>query len=603
MKKETIIDLFFLLLTFFFFFLYFEPRYLFLSNTITGGDIASHYHITEYLKNVLLPQGKIMGWTMDNFCGYPLFYHYFPLPFILAAVAGYFFPLAISFKLVSVTGVFFFPLAVYLMFRFLRYEFPIPIIASLFSLAYLFNPWQAMWGGNIMSVLVGEFCQSFSMLFFLVAIGSLYRGINENKYLFLNAVLVALMALSHGIPISLFVVVSSYFLFNQPWKNLWYLIKIYSLGFLLISYWFIPFLFNIPYTTPLTYAYAFNSPWEIFPPILIPFFLLSVYALATMLKARNPRLKSGVLLFPTLQCGVFDSRILYFIFIIIVSFLLGLAAPRIGLIDSRYFTFVQLFLTLIGAISLQSLFSEHKRPVVVFFSILFVFLTISLWLKVNCTKIKSHIDWNYSGVETRASWPDFIALTKYLRETPGGGRVAVENTYDLIEFGTPRIFESLKSFAGRDTLKGLLVSSSITTPFIRQIEAEISNNPKLAATHLKMCGATQLIARTEKLKKQLQVLTEYKFEKRFGSCEVYRVVGSDPRYIPLAQTEKIGQETVEFTTTRLNQPHLIKISYHPNWVVAGADKIYRVRPSFMMVRPKQKNVKLVFNSFWKSVGR
>ncbi|MDD5594466.1 MAG: hypothetical protein PHG97_06990, partial [Candidatus Margulisbacteria bacterium] len=37
-----------------------------------------------------------------------------------------------------------------------------------------------------------------------------------------------------------------------------------------------------------------------------------------------------------------------------------------------------------------------------------------------------------------------------------------------------------------------------------------------------------------------------------------------------------------------------KVSYHPNWQVEGADKIYLVSPSFMLVYPAQTHVRLFF---------
>src|SRR3989339_1047194 len=143
-------------LIFLFFFSFFAPRLLFSVTSTTGGDTISHFPTAVYLKNVLLPAGKIMGWDPGNYAGYPLFYHYFPLTFIFMAVLGFIIPIEVAFKIGTVLGVFLLPVCVFFAFRFLKYKFPIPIIAACFTLPFLFMESNSMWGGNIPSMLAGE---------------------------------------------------------------------------------------------------------------------------------------------------------------------------------------------------------------------------------------------------------------------------------------------------------------------------------------------------------------------------------------------------------------------------------------------------------------
>ena len=58
--------------------------------------------------------------------------------------------------------------------------------------------------------------------------------------------------------------------------------------------------------------------------------------------------------------------------------------------------------------------------------------------------------------------------------------------------------------------------------------------------------------------------------------------------------ETLKPEEIIFDTNLVGYPHLIKVSYHPNWQVEGADKIYLVSPSFMLVYPAQTHVRLFF---------
>jgi len=55
---------------------------------------------------------------------------------------------------------------------------------------------------------------------------------------------------------------------------------------------------------------------------------------------------------------------------------------------------------------------------------------------------------------------------------------------------------------------------------------------------------------------------------------------------------------VSFTTTAVGQPHLVKVSYFPNWTVEGAEAVYRVAPSLMLVVPTQSEVTLQFKNRW-----
>ncbi|WP_447973551.1 6-pyruvoyl-tetrahydropterin synthase-related protein [Nitrospira sp. Kam-Ns4a] len=60
----------------------------------------------------------------------------------------------------------------------------------------------------------------------------------------------------------------------------------------------------------------------------------------------------------------------------------------------------------------------------------------------------------------------------------------------------------------------------------------------------------------------------------------------------------LSEETIEFDTPYVGRPHLIRVSYHPNWRVEGAQTIYLVSPAFMLVYPKQGHVRLWYGWAW-----
>lgn len=60
----------------------------------------------------------------------------------------------------------------------------------------------------------------------------------------------------------------------------------------------------------------------------------------------------------------------------------------------------------------------------------------------------------------------------------------------------------------------------------------------------------------------------------------------------------IEDEKISFDTTAVGVPHLIKVSYFPNWVAEGADGPWRAAPSLMVVVPTSEHVTLEFRDTW-----
>lgn len=62
------------------------------------------------------------------------------------------------------------------------------------------------------------------------------------------------------------------------------------------------------------------------------------------------------------------------------------------------------------------------------------------------------------------------------------------------------------------------------------------------------------------------------------------------------QTEEVSDTHIRFRTDAIGQPHLIKVSYFPNWKVHGARQVYMVSPAFMLVYPDQTEVELFYGT-------
>ncbi len=65
-----------------------------------------------------------------------------------------------------------------------------------------------------------------------------------------------------------------------------------------------------------------------------------------------------------------------------------------------------------------------------------------------------------------------------------------------------------------------------------------------------------------------------------------------------AEITNFEDMSVSFSTDAVGVPHLVKVSYFPNWTVDGADGVYRAAPSLMIVVPDSENVTLSFTNRW-----
>ena len=79
----------------------------------------------------------------------------------------------------------------------------------------------------------------------------------------------------------------------------------------------------------------------------------------------------------------------------------------------------------------------------------------------------------------------------------------------------------------------------------------------------------------------------------------------DIRVLPKVASEPAGpvhelvkEDEILIEDASPGKPLLIKISYHPNWKVEGADEIYLASPAFMLIYPQKSTVRLYYGSSW-----
>ena len=663
-----------------------------------GGDTASHYYTLDYLFHELLPKGRISGWTPGNYAGFPILQFYFPLAFLIMCGLGLLMPLAISFKIVTLSGVFLLPIGVYAFFRFLRASFPIPVMGAALIMPFLFNEANSVWGGNVLSTLAGEFSYSLSLALSFILLGSLYRGCLDNRGVLLNAILVFLVGFSHGYTL-LFAGAASGYLLITPFgflRRLVYLIKVYALGFLLMAFWLVPLLFHSPYTIAFHPVWRIHSVTQIIPPVLIPVFVLAGLGFAWIaigrrigahLQARKPGQAAWRLIAGGQRAYESDdgederqgigeaSHVLGFLcFGMAVAAVMFAAAPRIGVVDIRYVPYAQLMVCLIGALGLGhvgAMLSSRRfiEPVM-----LIAVVAVLCWTHAHVDKAGQWSEWNYEGFENKAAWPLFSGINDALSGSFADPRVAVEHAAKHNIFGSVRAFESLPLFSGRATMEGLYLQASLNSPFVFYLQSEISKQKSApfylyattemdfarAKRRLEMFNVRELVITSRRARDAIGKTPGYRLVKRYGEYEIWKLAAQDDAYVtPLAfepvpyvtsdwkmdtyswfqrddlidvhlvsaqgganesrqlgptatsldeirripvdgdacwVKESIASEEIIMETNCIDRPLLIKMSYHPNWRVEGADGVHLASPAFMLVYPKEQKVRLYYGS-------
>jgi hypothetical protein len=222
-----------------------QPGLLIRDTTPAGGDMGAHVWAPAYLRDHLLPDLRLTGWTPDWYAGFPAFQFYMVVPSLVivvldAGIHGWLglLPAAagaglvavairqrhlprlrnlaivgavvafclvglsygVAFKLVSVSGLVTLPLAAYAFARLADARFPTPAVMAVATLPFLFYRGFTIYGGNVPSTLAGEFAFSMSLSLGLVYLGVVIRGLRTGQHRALAAVLLALTGLCHLIP-------------------------------------------------------------------------------------------------------------------------------------------------------------------------------------------------------------------------------------------------------------------------------------------------------------------------------------------------------------------------------------------------------------------
>jgi hypothetical protein len=504
-----------------------NPWWIVSSTTPTGGDMGAHVLGPAYLRDHLLPEGRILGWSNDWFAGFPAFYFYFPLPSLTIVLFDLFLPYGVAFKIVTVMGLLATPPAAYYLARSMRLGRHISLVAAGSGVVFAFYESYSIYGGNIASTLAGEFAYSWSFALSLLYLGLLIRAVRDDrKYLKWAALALAVTALSHVLT-TIVVVFAS--LFVLPWrKGLWRTLAVWVWGFSIAAFWALPLVARIGFTSDM--AWTPLSKWkDIFPVelwLLLPLAIPGAIWLGRRTARAAPLMAATLLpilyfplpnlmpeLFPTLFGGerwkLWNGRLLpYWYFGVALFAAVGAGAVVIWLsrrLPSRisaHWPRALIALVTVVAASIVADSSEFPVwawvPVAVAGALLIAvsfmwdptlstrtFLTgtmvtvVVLGALAGVTFVDGWARWNYEGYESKQPWPEYEALMAEIDALPDG-RVHWEAANEELEiYGTPMspMLIPYWTEGSHPSMEGLYFESSLTTPFHFITSSEMSERP------------------------------------------------------------------------------------------------------------------------------
>ena len=501
-----------------FVFLQFHPGLLFTNTTPAGGDMGAHVWAPAFLRDHLLPEGRITGWTHDWYAGFPALHFYFPLPSLLIVLLDVVLPYGIAFKVVTVSGLVAMPVAAWAFGRLAALPFPAPALFAVATVPFIFDRHYTIWGGNAPSTLAGEFSFSIAVSFALLFLGVLARGIRTGKGLPLAAVLFACTAVSHLLPTA-FAVGGALILLAvhlAPWTNgrrrFVYIAAAGLIGTAIAAFWFVPFIARLPYSNDMgwerTYIYIENllpflrddAQGPMTNHLLLVFPMALLAAVVSVLRAVRGHERFGLALalmavasaaaFRFVPAGpIWNARLLpfwyltcYLLAALAFAYLAWGAAWLINRMDGAADG---------AADGVAGVATQGPQRVALFAVGLAALFLAALPLgsvpfvdppSTNDSFIPDWAKWNYEGYERKSAYPEHeqvIALMRRVGAEHGCGRTMWEYEPELDRLGTPMALMLLPYWTNGciGSMEGLYFESSPTTPYHFLAVSEVSKAP------------------------------------------------------------------------------------------------------------------------------
>ncbi len=508
-----------------------NPHLLLVDNTPSGGDMGAHVLGPAAMRDILLPSGRLLGWSNAWFAGFPLFYFYFPLPALVIVGLDVVLPYGVAFKLVTVGGLLLLPPAVYYFTRALGFHRVIALMTAAGGTVYALMESFTIYGGNVASTLAGEFTYSWSFSLGFIYLGLLIRVIDgESRLLPWAAGVFCVTVLCHLLTTLLLVLGTLALLGLRRSRRPLTVISIWA--FALTGFWSVPFLAHLSYSSDL--AWSPLTQWREFVPVEL-WLVLPLALIGLILALRRARRigeiwKLTPLLiatvaplvyfplpirltrqFPELflddRWKLYNGRLLpywyfgvLFFAMLAVGALLMVIARRLPQSISPTTAAVTTLASvgLVAALLIPASDSRGRWPIVIGSVLVASAVVIALYVRQGPVPLKRLLAamvalgmgvgalagvsylagwsrWNYSGYENKEGWNEYRSMNTLVAGLEPG-RVLWENNRDLNQYGTPMAPMLIPYWSewSHPSMEGLFFESSMSMPFIFITISEMS---------------------------------------------------------------------------------------------------------------------------------
>ena len=569
-----------------------HPDLVLSNNTPTGGDMGAHVMGPAFLRDVLLPDFQLSGWSNYWYAGLPMYRFYMVIPALMIVALNVLLPYGIAFKIVAVAGIVTLPFCCWAFGRLANFRYPMPELFALGGLLFLFDESFSIYGGNVKSTMAGEFSFSIALSLGMLGIGLFAKGLETGKYRSWAAVVLALACLSHGIV--LIFVAFGVLLLWLIWMDRTRFVYGITTGittFLLAAFWVVPFLFDHASMTDMKYGFrpsgASDSFWDMFFP-LTTFFdvFITTFAIIGFVASIARRHLNGAWLgicSLALVAGVYITRD---------------SLPVIGLLwNPRLLPFLYLLrylLMMVGVVELALVVARGVRGLrvlparteltvatgtaavmglsvllieLMFFRVMpgaemgthngepvYQFGPVALTATSTDALGDAWSRYNFTGYEDKAAYGEYQGLVETMAglgqdSANGCGRALWENNEKNGQYGTTMALMLLPHWTDGciASMEGLFFEASGTTPYhfitasamseassdpVRQLRYD-KNRADLGVAYLQSLGVKYVMVFTDAARKQADAQPELTLVRQSGPWNVYVVADSD-LVVPLA---------------------------------------------------------------------
>lgn len=474
-----------------------SPSLLTLNTTPAGGDMGAHVATPAYLRDHLLPHGRLTGWSPDWYAGTPILFFYFPLPMLGIVLLDVLLPYGIAFKLVSVAGLLALPVAAWAFGKLSGMKQPGPACLAAATVPYLFNRGYTIYGGNVASTLAGEFTFSIALALAILFLGVLANGLRTGRHRALAAILLAATGLSHILPASFAVAGAIVLTLMEPSiKRLKYAIPVGIVGALISAFWVLPFIARLQFTTDMGWEKLLTYRQELLPHDLRWLVVMAAGGAVASLLFRR-RVGTFLTIMAVLSAAAFrfmpqgriwNARMLPFWFLCL--FLLagvGVAEAGRGLASlvERKPPWPRVIEAATAVVAVLAAITFTAFPLQVLPGGKRLATGEYEWMGFKTTDasfVPGWVKWNYSGYERKSGYPEYRDIINKMRavgERYGCGRANWEYESELDQQGTPMSLMLLPFWTQGciGSMEGVYFESAATTPYHFLMQSELSKRP------------------------------------------------------------------------------------------------------------------------------